>query len=332
MIKYIFILLIISGLYACQKSGVDSGSNNIANLSFDSLKSISVNIPDDDYNDLIFINEQIGIAGSRFGKIIRTTDGGNNWSQMNLPAIPGLQIKKFQFTDNNTGYAVAVSYPPGTSQHFGVLLRTTDAGANWIQVTTPPGAQFESLYFFDNQNGFLSGYNLYKTTNGGQTWTTTTGMLANKINFKNRNEGIVTAQNGTFHKTIDGGVTWDTTRTSYSDLFYDIYFTNTKTFVTRLGFPSLVDISNPSLNSPKPFEAEKLFFLDDQKCIGIGKLWSGGWLTEGAVHLTNDCWNTSDRKIFGQSEKFTAIAKVNDHKIMILGLRGGITLVITYHY
>ena len=331
--KFICLGLAVLILVSCQKSGIEPPADNIVNLSFDSLQVIQANIPDDDYRDLFFINENTGLAVSNFGKIIKTTDGGFNWKNVNVPVIPGLYLENIQFTDNLTGYVLGwhnVYYSSNSWYQQSILLKTTDAGNNWTSVNVPDGKIY-GMYFFDNQNGVLSGNGLLKTTNGGQTWTTVISKHFIGINFKNHNEGIITDNKGVYYETKNSGANWDSLKSTYDYSLYDIYFSASSTFALCKGAPSLIELGS----NPKPLNtscnAEMYEFLDDNKCIGIGRVYSPfGGSTVGNVLLTNNCWNTSEQKIFGESEKFAAIGKINTKKIMILGNRGPKAIVMIY--
>ncbi len=119
-------------------------------------------------------------------EIYRTTDGGTTWSAVSSPAI----------TNGDYGYSgslVAV----GSSMWFptasGNIYRTNDKGATWTKLNSPIadfGASLTTtssgkIFFSDANNGILigstisgtgstatvTGYTLYKTTDGGTTWS-----------------------------------------------------------------------------------------------------------------------------------------------------------------
>src|SRR3954452_22196845 len=83
--KTIYYLLIITvSLFACRKENNNPVIDNSPRLTFDSLKTLTSNIPNAVYPDLTFINETTGFAITQ-GFIVKTTDGGNTWTTINLP-------------------------------------------------------------------------------------------------------------------------------------------------------------------------------------------------------------------------------------------------------
>lgn len=66
------------------------------------------------------------------------------------------------------------------------------------------------MFFIDFVNGFVivSSSSLYKTTNGGDTWTKVySGEKFTKFTFKDVNTGWAVLENK-IYKTIDGGSSW----------------------------------------------------------------------------------------------------------------------------
>lgn len=78
--------------------------------------------------------------------------------------------------------------------------------------------RFDDVYFMDNNIGWAAnGYNaaVYKTNNGGVTWTELINendlggnYYFRNIEFLDYNNGFLGTLNGEFFKTIDGGLTW----------------------------------------------------------------------------------------------------------------------------
>jgi len=120
-------------------------------------------------------------------------------------------IRQLFMKDTFNGWALGDSY----------LLRTTNGGTTWINVT-PPNATFANGatgYFSSSSTGwFLTGESkLYRTTNGGLQWTAYSVPFSNGyVRFTDSYHGFVLSIIGTgmnkqavtLHKTNDGGATW----------------------------------------------------------------------------------------------------------------------------
>jgi len=104
-------------------------------------------------------------VGATNWSFYRSTDGGNSWQ-----TIPGLPLKaageSIQFFSSQGTHCWAA-----TTQ--GHLLRTADAGLTWTQYNIPE--RFCLISFRDVQHGLGYGTSfgrpLYRTTDGGATWS-----------------------------------------------------------------------------------------------------------------------------------------------------------------
>lgn len=102
---------------------------------------------------------------------------------------------------------------------------------NWV-VKTPINASvdFYGVHFTSDQTGYAVGTGgaIYKTTDGGLTWssqTSSTTEVLHAVFFVNTNVGYAVGANSTIRKTINGGGSW-TTQTSPSPgiTFTEIHF------------------------------------------------------------------------------------------------------------
>ncbi len=171
--------------------------------------------------------------------IYRSTDGGENWHYLGL-GEEGI-VSKIQIdpTQPNVMYAAVMGNPYVRTQRRGVY-KSTDGGHTWKQVlfvSDQAGASDlvinhqnpQILYasFWDrirsNQESIIDGPHarVYKTTDGGQTWTQLTGGLPTGRNGRtglamsrqNPDKLYVVyidtlATTGGLYKTVDGGQTW----------------------------------------------------------------------------------------------------------------------------
>ena len=110
------------------------------------------------YNAIYFSNVNNGWIVGDAGKVLKTTDGGANWNFVTNSGInPNERSKAVFFLDANTGW---ISTKDGLGN--GIIQQTTNGGVSWSTQVTPlnnpqGGNSIYSIYFFDAQNGWLTG-------------------------------------------------------------------------------------------------------------------------------------------------------------------------------
>lgn len=174
-------------------------------------------------NCIHFLNPNTGIAGADLGTILKTTNGGANWSIISTSVFDPVTSV---FMSN------ANIYLAGTNSK---VFRTTNGGTSWD--TT--GTNGKKLSFINSLTGFtISGY---KTTNAGGGWLFLGFLQATNvvhtIFFLNENTGFggttewsmsLNVYNTLISKTVNGGVSWIPVYSSPTDVnyrsLYDIYF------------------------------------------------------------------------------------------------------------
>jgi len=109
----------------------------------------------------------VGVLPEGGGAILKTTDGGDNWT----PQVSGVPspLNSVYFKDNSNGYAVG---------EIATAIRTTDGGANWTHMTVPGTDMLNRVQFPDNgMVGYIGVYprvqsgKVFKSTDGGDNWT-----------------------------------------------------------------------------------------------------------------------------------------------------------------
>lgn len=155
----------------------------------------------------VFVTGVEPISSQNF--ILRTNDAGVNWDSISFNTATDIfLLTELYFFDVNTGFA------GGTKNGNQVLLKTTDNGNSWTDITPGPtsSASINSVHFIDAQNGAATdGAFLYKTSNGGTTWTPVSSPFNMRdLYFFNLNEGVACGNNGAavVMKTYDGGQNW----------------------------------------------------------------------------------------------------------------------------
>ena len=143
------------------------------------------------------------------GSMCQSVDGSNTFSFSSQNCFGGM-VLDMQFTDDQTGYLTHNLDEGGVAQT--VLKKTIDGGHSWVRV--------DDFYFYKgafhflcNDTGWVAPYtddNLYKTTDGGSTWTPQPmlpGINSTAIKFFNNLHGIVAGE-GKAIITNDGGASW----------------------------------------------------------------------------------------------------------------------------
>ena len=178
--------------------GTTNGGINWISQSYDTIQP--------SLNSVCFVDS---IRGWAFGlhALLRTTDGGHTWIEME---VPGDGLLAGQFLDLNTGWLSV--YVLGVVH--GSIVYTTNGGLDWFYGEGPPTAL--SIYFVDSNNGWAVGHhsmgnisNIYNSIDGGRNWiaqSPITGATLNSVYFTDANNGWVVGENGTILHTSNGGV------------------------------------------------------------------------------------------------------------------------------
>lgn len=179
------------------------------------------------------------IAVGDYGKIIRSTNGGSNWSTITVTG--SLNQRNFNsvfFTDNLTGFIAGGN--PAIS--YRTILKTTNGGSSWTTVLDENGTTLNSIFFINQNIGWTVGDSgcLLKTTDGGTSWNQITipgnpGIRNFRtVFFTSELNGFIAGGNynnnvQTLLTTTDGGSTWSIIKDETGNILNDIYFINSST-------------------------------------------------------------------------------------------------------
>ncbi|MHB2148070.1 YCF48-related protein [Calditrichota bacterium LG25] len=151
------------------------------------------------------LDENTVIAGGSDGHVTMTTDGGNSWNDIDLPAAHSVIF--VYFVDQNTGYVFA---------RDGQWFKTTDGGVSYTPLLGWPNVDFKGLAI-SPANTILSV--CFKgdatiSTDGGYNWTYPDNLLVGArstlytADFANENLALVGGYKGVLYRSTDGGLTW----------------------------------------------------------------------------------------------------------------------------
>jgi photosystem II stability/assembly factor-like uncharacterized protein len=159
-------------------------------------------------------NGQVVIATGYDGIILRSSDGGENFSEVTSGVGSGKDLWGLQMINDTLGWI------SGTSA---ALIKTTDAGLSWQLVTPGLTQQYWSLDFLNESFGVIacgSGIVLI-TINGGSTWTQVQGGDTRSLYTIDVIDSLhIAAAGGPYGKNVyssDGGATW----IQNTDLIYE---------------------------------------------------------------------------------------------------------------
>jgi photosystem II stability/assembly factor-like uncharacterized protein len=224
----------------------------------DTIPGIS---PNANFYDLKYLNRDTAFICGK-GKILKTIDGGANWTTTNVTATDNLYSiysaddqhiyiygspRLYKTADGGATWTSVTISPAITSNCFECgfidsvtvieglsckyIHKTNDGGISWSIISNdeiPIGTLGNSLFFTDDSTGYVAGNSgkIYKTIDGGLNWNqqiSPTTEILNEIWFINRDTGFVAADDGVFLRTNDGGATWTDTYIG-TTFFYAVQF------------------------------------------------------------------------------------------------------------
>src|SRR6185295_7446155 len=211
-----------NNIFISETNGLRKSTNGGSSWSLLPLQDQLGNpIPGSILYDTYFFDTNNGVATGLMAignseTILRTTNGGANWTMVsiynsgNLPRL----LNDIYFPTATIGYAV------GTN---GRILKSNDAGLTWSPQTSGTTNELNSVYFNSATNGVAVGNQvILKTIDGGSSWALTSlPVTFNSVHFANANTGL--AVGNAIYKTTDGGNTWTQRSKSITAGFTGVY-------------------------------------------------------------------------------------------------------------
>lgn len=121
---------------------------------------------------LSVVDEKIVWASGTGGTVLRTIDGGKNWSVIKVTGADKLDFRDIEAFDENTAYVISIGNGDASR-----IYKTTDGGKTWkLQFrNTNEKAFFDAIAFWDKKHGIamsdpVDGKYVLMTTEDGETW------------------------------------------------------------------------------------------------------------------------------------------------------------------
>ncbi|MBK8550415.1 MAG: hypothetical protein IPL53_04865 [Ignavibacteria bacterium] len=179
------------------------------------------------------------------------------WAQ---PKPTGTLLYSVHFINQMTGYAAG---------ELGTIIKTTDGGSNWIQLTSNTSNDLSEIFFINNNIGFAVGRSgiVIRTKDGGTRWTQfKTGLndYLHDVTFINKFTGYIAGLNGTILKTSNSGDSWKKLKTFSGAPLFCLSFLNENEGAAG-GYTTILKTSDGGMN----WRSQNINFNPSCAIVGI---------------------------------------------------------------
>lgn len=207
-------------------------------------------------DDIFMLNTKTGYAVCGDGKIVKTTDGGENWLLMKQANI---YCRSVEFINTEKGFVGGFSF--NTNVDTNILRRTTDGGVTWTDLSpllhrrAKRGicglAVADANTIYGGGNWYEDSAYIVKSVDGGNTWSFidmsayATSII--DLYFLNKDVGFATGkgklplESGIILYTTDGGVNWSY---KFQNTVANEYCWKIQRLTSNIYFASLEDFGN----------------------------------------------------------------------------------------
>lgn len=157
----------------------------------------------------------------------------HGWQLINTGYDYILYDVSFPEGQSSIGYAVGSNV---TYNGNGIILKTTDGGMTWDQISTGTIPGLEAVFFTSTNVGYAAGWQDYfiKTTDGGASWNQISVdpsiWYFRDIEFRDANNGIASTSDASLYVTTDAGNSWTLAMGLSQDIQDVCYADNTTLF------------------------------------------------------------------------------------------------------
>ena len=185
------------------KSELKVSQSNITDQKDDRVRFIPDNLFSVD-----FVDKSHGWAAGYYGTILKTKDGGKNWTHISLSNTD--LIRRIQFLDKDYGWLVT---------HRGRIMSSDDGGTTWkTRYSEDNQINLRNIKFLGNRVGWAVGHEgtILYTNDGGKTWVNQslsnfTGRDLPRLNgltILSEKRAMLAGEFGVIAETLDSGKTW----------------------------------------------------------------------------------------------------------------------------
>lgn len=192
------------------------------------------------HDDIVFIDENVGLICNISGEIYKTLDGGDSWTR--VLNQPGSSFRTLTFGDAMNGWVgnLGPGSWVGSTTDPNPLYATTDGGLSWSPVTNFSGPVPDGICGLQavgastiyGAGRYAGDAYFISSTDFGASWTSQNLSQTNNafvdVLFFNPSEGYITASNSSGNAallhTTDGGANWTTVITNNAYHYWKIGF------------------------------------------------------------------------------------------------------------
>ena len=254
---------------------------------------------------ITFSDSLTGYAVGQGGRIVKTTNGGNNWDT--LTSCTKQTLFYVCFNDKNTGYACGDG---------GTIIKTNDGGKTWKLQNILTTDCLNIISIIDKDTVFVFGVRgrMLKTTDGGKNWQSLKKLTFDNITssqFLNKKIGYFATygnDSSTLFKTKNTGRIWKKICTTHNE-FTEIYFLDTLTGYSTGFFKEIYKTTDGGKSWKKIFQRNEgyifrnIYFIDSNtgyvcddnyilNTIDAGKTWVN-YSPNSKYHFCYMCINSN---------------------------------------
>jgi photosystem II stability/assembly factor-like uncharacterized protein len=230
------------------------------------------------YNDIFFLNNHTGwVIG--WSEVLKTVDGGENWTNQSLPNPLGLDVEAVFFLNADTGW-IAGTYK--------TIYVTYNGGTNWMSqhdYDLSNHFMLNDIHFYDPMHGcavggvFAFGNDpiIMTTEDGGSNWVEIyppDDKARVAVRFVNEFQVYTCDNYDLLYVSYDRGFSWEVSADMFNIRPHDMHFFDENRAIVCGGHN--MAMTNDAWNSYDTLELQmantigKFSFMDDEIGIGVG--------------------------------------------------------------